>query len=112
MSKLRRLGEFLRLDGRILVTFLLLAIALFLFAKLASEVTEGQTMALDRQIMVGLLSSADASVPIGPRWLRVAMFDVTALRGASVLTLFTTIVAGYLIASRKLASAIFLGAAV
>lgn len=100
------------IDSRILVVFLILALTLFAFGKLASEVMEGDTVAFDRFIIEGLRNGVDRSIPVGPAWLQTAMIDVTALGGVSVLTVLTLIVAGYLVAVRKVSTAIFVGAAI
>lgn len=56
-----------------------------------------------------LLALRDASgAPIGPHWLQRLMTDVTALGGGPVLTLATIMAAGYLIAARRAAAAVFL----
>jgi undecaprenyl-diphosphatase len=101
-----------RIDNRILVVFLVLATACFVFLKLASEVTEGDTLAFDRAILQGLRTAADNAIPVGPAWLRGAMLDVTALGGVSVLTLITAIAGGYLLSARKASTALFLVAAI
>ncbi|HEX7820951.1 MAG TPA: phosphatase PAP2 family protein [Sphingobium sp.] len=101
-----------RIDSRILVVFLLIAGGAFAFLKLASEVMEGDTLAIDRMILEGLRSAADPSVPIGPGWLQGAMIDITALGGVTVLTLITVLIAGYLLASRKAGTAAFMVAAI
>lgn len=101
-----------RIDSRILVLFLGWAAAAFALLKLASEVLEGDTFALDRAILQGLRHGPADSVPIGPAWLQYVMLDVTALGGVTVLTLITVFVVGYLIAVRKITTAIFVGLAV
>lgn len=109
---LSRMFDRHRIDSRILIGFLLLAFGGFAFLELASEVGEGDTLALDRAILQGLRTAADPSVPWGPDWLRGAMIDVTALGGVSVLTIVTGIAVGYLVAARKLAMAMFVAAAI
>lgn len=101
-----------RIDSYILVTFLALAGAGFVFLKLASEVLEGEAFALDQWMLRALRSPLDPSLPIGPAWLQTSMTDITALGGVSVLTLLTLCAAGYLLAARKAATAVFLVAAV
>lgn len=101
-----------RVDSRILVAFLALAAAMLAFLKLASEVMEGDTFALDRRILAGLRSAGDPALPIGPPWLQGAMIDVTALGGVTVLTLLTVVTTGYLLAARKSGTAAFVLAAV
>jgi len=96
-----------RQDSRILVGFLGLAGAMFVLIKLASEVAEGDTFAFDKAVLRGLRTTQDAAVPIGPAWLKSAMIDFTALGGAPVLSLITILAVGYLLAVRKLSTAIF-----
>jgi len=100
-------GAFSLLGG-----FLIAAIVLFFFLNLASEVMEGDTRAFDVWLLQALRTPADPSVPIGPRWFRIAMIDITALGGTSVLSLLTVIAVGYLVAARKPETAVFLGASV
>lgn len=97
-----------RIDSRILMVFLIVAAGAFIFLRLGSEVQEGDAFALDRLILRALRGSDDSAVPIGPAWLQAAMVDITALGGVTVLTLLTTLTAGYLIASKKAATAVFL----
>jgi undecaprenyl-diphosphatase len=99
-------------ESFVLLLFLVVAAALFAFFKLASEVAEGDTAAFDRWLLQALRSPQDPAVPIGPDWLRRAMVDITALGGGPVLTLITIVVASYLVAARKAATAAFVVAAV
>ncbi|WP_336962990.1 phosphatase PAP2 family protein [Sphingobium aquiterrae] len=101
-----------RVDNRILLVFLLLAVAIFIFLKIASEIVEGDTLAFDRVILRSLRSAADPSVPVGPGWLKVAVIDLTSLGGVTVLTLITLLAAGYLWARRRAGTALFLIVAV
>ncbi len=101
-----------RRDSFILIGFLAIAVALFGFLKLASEVAEGDTFAFDKHILRALRTAADVSVPIGPTWLKTAMIDFTALGGVAVLTLITALAVGYLVASRKVATAGFVALSV
>jgi undecaprenyl-diphosphatase len=101
-----------RIEFRILAVFLIMALVVWGFAKAASEVAEGDTLAFDRWLLQGLRSPVDAAVPAGPPWLTKAMIDVTALGGVTVLTLITVLAAGYLAAARKTATALFLIAAI
>jgi undecaprenyl-diphosphatase len=112
MRLVHRLPWLRRFDSRMLLLLLVLAPALALFVKVASEVSEGDTLAIDRWILRAMRSEGDAAVPIGPSWLREAMIDFTALGGGAVLTLVTLMAAGYLLARRKIALAMFLSAAI
>jgi undecaprenyl-diphosphatase len=111
-TRLLRLLERHKVDSVILAMFLAAAVALFTFLKLASEIMEGETFALDRWLLRALRSASDPSIPAGPAWLREAMVDVTALGGVAVLALLTIAAAGYLVAARKPATAAFLIAAI
>jgi len=108
-DKIRRA---LRAEGRILLIFLVLAAMALVFLKLASETTEGETLGFDRAIMLALRSTTDTAIPAGPAWLQATMLDVTALGGTSVLTLITLAVTGFLMVSRKAATAGFVLAAI
>ena len=76
-------------------------------AKLASEVFEGDTFAIDKAIVRGLRTAGDASELAGPAWLKPAIIDLTALGGAPVLTLVTVLATGSLVAMRKYSMAGF-----
>ena len=96
------------IDRRILIAFLALAGAAWAFLKFASEVMEGETLAFDRWIILALRRPGDLATPIGPGWLRLAMGDITALGGFTVLTLITAFAACYLLAARKIGTAALL----
>ena len=97
---------------RILVMFLLVAGLLFAFARIASEVAEGDMRVFDRYVLLALRSPVDASVPIGPRWFNTAMLDITAVGGTGVISAIAAVVAGYLVVIRKPALALFVVGAV
>src|SRR3954471_10504266 len=78
-----------------------------LFAKLASEVTEGDTQHIDRALLLALRNPANLADPIGPRWLEQVGRDFSALGGPGVLTLLTISVVGYLALRRKPRAALF-----
>jgi undecaprenyl-diphosphatase len=101
-----------RVESRILLVFLTVAGGLLLLGKAASEVIEGDTLAFDRAVLLFLRQSSDPAMPIGPMWLRQVMIDVTALGSVAVLTIITTIAAGYLVAAKKPALAAFAAGAV
>jgi len=112
MRKLIQRAWLRRTDSRMLLIFLVLAPSLVAFAIVSSQVVEGDTLAADRWLLQLLRSSADPHSPIGPAWLREAMVDFTALGGGAVLTLVTLLSAGYLLARRKAALALFLALAI
>ena len=85
-----------------------LALGLFVFAKVASEVGEGEFRSIDRALLLALRDSKNPAHPLGPAWLEEAAKDITALGGPAVLTLLTLAAVGYLLVSRKLRAAAFL----
>jgi undecaprenyl-diphosphatase len=101
----------LSIERALLITLLLIGAALFAFFKLASEVSEGDTMALDRAILTGLRSGADPAIPVGPHWLPEAMTDITALGSSTVLLLVAAVVIVYMLVARRLRTALFVFAA-
>lgn len=106
------LKQALRIDAKILGSFLVLAVLALIFWRIASAVTAGDTLAFDRQVMAALRQPGVPSMPIGPRWLRSAMLDITAVGGVTVLTVLTVIVTGYLLMTRKAAMAALVAVAV
>jgi len=60
------LAKSLRQDSRLLAAFLIGTAALFAMGKLASEVLEGDTFAIDKAIMRALRTAGDASDLVGP----------------------------------------------
>jgi undecaprenyl-diphosphatase len=98
-------------DRRVLKLFLVLLIpiaGLWAFTWIAGEVGEGETRALDEQILMALRNPADPSDPIGPEWVEEMGRDLTALGGVIVLTLVTSVVAGYLAIRRHAGALAFL----
>jgi undecaprenyl-diphosphatase len=102
----------IRGDGRLLLTFLALAIVALVFLKFASEVSEGDTMAFDRWVLLALRHPDNHAIPDGPLWFGFAMRDITAIGGATGLTLITFVITGFLLASRKFATAAFVFASI
>ena len=104
-----------RLDRRdfIILTMVLVPAGLLAaFLALASEVLEGETNGFDKAILIGLRKPGDLADPIGPHWLGLAMRDVTALGGFTVVSLVTVAAIGFLVVSRRLGSAGLLAASV
>jgi undecaprenyl-diphosphatase len=98
-------------ERALLIALLLVGAALFAFFMLASEVAEGDTMAMDRAILTGFRSAADPALPIGPKWLPEAMTSLTAFGSVTGLLLVCAAVIGYLLAARRLRTAAFVFAA-
>ena len=80
-----------RIESRALVWVIGSAGALWAFFGIASEVGEGETLALDRHILLALRNPANPTDPIGSRSFEEAMRDVTALGGVTVMVLVTIV---------------------
>jgi undecaprenyl-diphosphatase len=102
---LRKAKEFLsKREPLVLFSALILLLALWGLFALTDEVLEGDTQSLDLRIMNALRQPGPGQgakpIPIGPRWLKSAMLDITALGGVAVLTLLVGGVIGFLIMIR------------
>lgn len=80
-----------RIESRALILVIGAAAAIWAFFNIASEVREGDTLAIDRHILLALRNPADPSDPIGSRSFQEAMRDVTALGGTTVTILVTVV---------------------
>lgn len=89
----------------LLIAALLIGSALWAFAELSDEVLEGETHAFDRSVLLALRTAYDPTTPIGPVWLQEVARDVTSLGGATILTLLTVAVLGFLLLGRRYAAA-------
>ena len=101
-----------RLERRTLAALSFAAVALFAFAKLATEVLEGDTRAFDARVLLWLRNPADPSDPIGPRWVEEMMRDFTALGSTGVLVIVTLAVVGFLVISGKRQAALMVAGSI
>ena len=99
-------GELMVLLGGVLFLLLLLAVM-----NLTDEVSEGDTLSFDRQILLALRDPGDPSRPLGPRWLGSAAIDITALGSVTVLGLTVAAVAGFLVLQGMWRTGLFVFAA-
>ena len=79
-----------------LIAALIVAAAIWGFVSLAGEVVEGDTKGFDQEILLSLRNPADASDPLGPRWVEELGRDVTALGGTGILVMLTVFVSALL----------------
>ena len=84
---------------------------LYAFVALAGEVMEGDTRALDTQILRALRKADDPATPIGPPWLEVMLLDLTAVGGPTVITLVVGAVVGFLCLQTRYRTAMVVAAA-
>ena len=99
-------------DLALIVALALAGGAAWGFAEVADAVTEGESHAVDRGIVLALRDSAEPNDPIGPLWLEEVARDVTALGGVAVLGLASLAVLGYLLLRRAYTNAIVVAIAV
>lgn len=107
-AKAMRAGSNARREWRILTVLMLAALALWVFAKLASEVVEGSTKAIDESILLWMRDAADTSLMAGPPWFQEMMRDFTALGGNGILIFITLSIIGFLLLEGKRDAAIAL----
>jgi undecaprenyl-diphosphatase len=94
-----------RSETWLLISILTIAVLLFAFGLVAQEVSEGEPLTFDQNIMLALRNPANPSVPVGPAWLQETARDVTSLGSTIVLGIITFAVVGYLFLARRSAVA-------
>jgi undecaprenyl-diphosphatase len=99
------------LEAGTLISIIIIAGGVLLFSELV-EMVQGEPHAFDRAVLLALRSLANISEAIGPRWLDLIFRDITSLGGATVLSLMTAAVVGYLLVDEKRAAAGFVLASV
>jgi len=78
------------------LALVVLGLGVFVFIGIADEVVEGDTLRLDRWLLLALRASGDPGDPLGPAWVEEMFRDFTALGGIGVLSLLTLASVGYL----------------
>jgi undecaprenyl-diphosphatase len=78
------------------LALLVLGLGVFAFVVIAGEVMEGDTLRLDRSVLLALRAPGDPGDPLGPHWVEELFRDFTALGGAAVVGLLTLVSIGYL----------------
>ncbi|MDP4003547.1 phosphatase PAP2 family protein [Methylobacterium sp. NEAU K] len=88
------------------------AALLLLFGWLAEEVSEGDTQAFDRRIILLFRHAGDPANLLGPPWLPSMLRDLTSLGSTVILGLTLALVLGYLAITRKRMAMLFVFASV
>jgi undecaprenyl-diphosphatase len=101
-----------RVETVTLVVIVGIAGALWAFVALAAEMIEGDLHSFDKTVLLALRTPGNPSEPIGGAQVALAMRDLTALGGVTVLTLITVSVLVLFLLHRQRASALFLAVAV
>jgi undecaprenyl-diphosphatase len=108
-----QLSALLRLFRGVQPLVLLLCVSgVLFFMHIADEMAEGETLGLDRWLVLALRRHENSATPIGPPWLTQAAIDVSGLGGTTVLTLLTLFTCGFLIAVRRSREALVLVATI
>jgi undecaprenyl-diphosphatase len=76
------------------------------FIALADEVREGETHALDSQLLLALRDPQNPANPLGPSWIEESARDITGLGGYAILTLLTLATWAYLLMTRRQGAAL------
>nr|WP_093922227.1 phosphatase PAP2 family protein [Sulfitobacter brevis] len=103
---------FRKAETATLVILLFIAAAIWAFVALATEMVDGDLRDFDEAVLTALRTPGDMSNPIGGKQVEIAMRDLTALGGVTVLTLITVLVLVFLVLRRQRASAVLLGVAI
>lgn len=101
-----------RRELAILAAILAPAGLLYLFMQIVEEVGEGDTMVIDRAVLLALRNPADLADPIGPWWVEVMFKDLTSLGSTTVLMLVTLAAIGFLLITRRRGAALLVLVAV
>ena len=98
----------LRVEARLLLGLIAPVAGTWAFFELADDVHDGETIGLDKTVLLAFRRAGDLGTPIGPHWLQETARDFTALGGFTVLTV-TVVVATILmlIHGRRLQALIF-----
>jgi undecaprenyl-diphosphatase len=84
------------------------AVCAWFLLKSAPRIYKGRLEAIDNHVLRALRRPENLSVPIGPKWLRQAAKDATALGSGTNLAIATGIVAGFLLLNRRFRATGFL----
>ncbi len=109
---LRNALQTLRSHPKYFIIAALCLAGFWMFGELASEVHEGESARIDKQLLLMLRNPADITDPIGGRWLEEIMRDLTALGGAFVVTSISIIAFIYLLVSKQTARGWYLAVSV
>lgn len=101
-----------RVEALTLAVILTIAGALWAFVEIADDMMSGDLRAFDTAILLAFRTPDDLSTPIGGQFIAIAMRDITALGGVTVLTIVSAAVLTFLILRGARATAVFLAVAI
>ncbi len=80
---------------------LLVTLGVWAFLSIAEEMAEGETAAVDRALLLMFRTPGAPETPLGGRWLREGMLDITALGSVTLLTLVVVLIVGLFASLRR-----------
>ena len=105
-KKFRELFPFL--EPLVLFGFLVLGLMLSAFLEISDDVMEGDTHAVDTQLLMLLRDGSNPQNPLGPEWVFEMVRDISSLGGIAILALVTVSAAIYLLMIKKFGQAAYL----
>src|SRR4051794_24014040 len=90
-----------RAEGFALAAMLGLGVALAIFQDVADDQDEADGQASDWRILKALRIGGDPAEPVGPKWVKESLTEVSALGGITVLAGLTAVTAGGLAVAGK-----------
>jgi len=101
-----------RLRRSALIFALLSAVFAVSFLALSRAVVGGRTSNFDRQVLLAMRETDDPTNPVGPQWFEEACRDMTALGGATVLTILCALVIAFFWLAGMRRAAVYVAVAV
>lgn len=102
-----------RFEARVLIGLFLVAATLLAFLGIAEEMAEGETQAIDQQLMLALRTPGDLNNPIGSHGVEEAVRDITALGGTTLVVVVTLVaVLAFLFHRKRIHALVMAGAVV
>lgn len=99
-----------RFEARVLIGVMLAAGAVWAFLNVASEMSEGETQAIDRKLILMLRTPGDLDNPIGGRNVEEAVRDITALGGTTLVVVIGVVaVLSFLFHKKRLHALVMAG---
>ena len=108
----RRISKLWHAEAWLLVSVFTFAALLLTFGLIADEVMEGSTLAFDRYVILALRGNSDLSDSINTSWFLEMARDITAMGSFAFLGILLLAVVGYMLLTRRRASAWLMIAAV
>ncbi len=99
------------IDLKLLLVAAVCCFAIWSFVEIADDAPEGDYLRMEIEILKSLRHPDDLAEPIGPRWVKEAAVDFTALGGLPVLTLVIALVCGHLLLLKRVRTMLFVLAA-